>query len=43
MDVLTDVLRVLELKGWISGAMILPPVRYDFSPARLWWEWLSLF
>src|SRR5579859_602813 len=32
MDVLTDVLNTLELKGWISARRELtPPWRYDFA------------
>jgi hypothetical protein len=35
MDVLTDVLGVLELKGWISARRELtPPWRYDFAASQ---------
>lgn len=35
MDVLTDVLNVLELKGWISARQELtPPWRYDFAASQ---------
>lgn len=34
MDVLTDVLNTLELKGWLSSRRELtPPWRYDFAPS----------
>src|SRR5260370_21754534 len=35
MDVLTDVLNALELKGWISARNELaPPWRYDFAGSQ---------
>lgn len=35
MDVLTDVLNTLELKGWLSSRRELAsPWRYDFAPSR---------
>jgi AraC-like DNA-binding protein len=35
MDVLTDVLNMLELKGWLSSRRELaPPWRYDFAASR---------
>ena len=35
MDVLTDVLNALELKGWISARRELtPPWRYDFAASQ---------
>ena len=35
MDVLTDVLNALELKGWLSSRRELaPPWRYDFAASR---------
>lgn len=35
MDVLTDVLNTLELKGWLSSRRELePPWRYDFAPSK---------
>lgn len=35
MDVLTDVLSTLELKGWLSSRRELtPPWRYDFAPSK---------
>jgi len=35
MDVLTDVLKALELKGWISARRELaPPWRYDFASSQ---------
>ncbi|MCB0163990.1 MAG: AraC family transcriptional regulator [Anaerolineae bacterium] len=35
MDVLTDVLNTLELKGWLSSRRELaPPWRYDFAAAK---------
>jgi AraC-like DNA-binding protein len=35
MDVLTDVLNTLELKGWLSSRRELaPPWRYDFAPSQ---------
>src|SRR5258706_6141040 len=35
MDVLTDVLNALELKGWISKRNELaPPWRYDFAASQ---------
>src|SRR5438105_15952811 len=35
MDVLTDVLNALELKGWISARRELtPPWRYNFAPSQ---------
>ncbi|MCI0708800.1 MAG: AraC family transcriptional regulator [Chloroflexi bacterium] len=35
MDVLTDVLNTLELKGWLSSRRELePPWRYDFAASR---------
>jgi AraC-like DNA-binding protein len=35
MDVLTDVLTVLELKGWLSSRRELaPPWRYDFAASK---------
>src|SRR5919202_2436614 len=35
MDVLTDVLNTLELKGWISARRELtPPWRYDFAASQ---------
>jgi hypothetical protein len=36
MDVLTDVLTALELKGWISARRELtPPWRYDFAASQV--------
>lgn len=35
MDVLTDVLNTLELKGWLSSRReLIPPWRYDFAPSK---------
>jgi AraC-like DNA-binding protein len=35
MDVLTDVLNLLELKGWLSSRReLVPPWRYDFAVSR---------
>jgi AraC-like DNA-binding protein len=35
MDVLTDVLNTLELKGWLSSRReLLPPWRYDFAASH---------
>ncbi|MCB0125505.1 MAG: AraC family transcriptional regulator [Caldilineaceae bacterium] len=35
MDVLTDVLNTLEVKGWLSSRRELaPPWRYDFAPSK---------
>jgi AraC-like DNA-binding protein len=35
MDVLTDVLNTLELKGWLSSRReLMPPWRYDFAPTQ---------
>jgi AraC-like DNA-binding protein len=35
MDVLTDVLNTLELKGWLSSRReLLPPWRYDFAASK---------
>lgn len=35
MDVLTDVLNALELKGWISSSReLIPPWRYDFAASQ---------
>src|SRR5438874_10454937 len=35
MDVLTDVLNTLELKGWLSSRRELaPPWRYDFAASQ---------
>ncbi len=35
MDVLTDVLSTLELKGWLSSRReLIPPWRYDFAPSK---------
>jgi AraC-like DNA-binding protein len=35
MDVLTDVLNLLELKGWLSSRReLVPPWRYDFAGSR---------
>jgi len=35
MDVLTDLLNTLELKGWLSSRRELaPPWRYDFAPSK---------
>ena len=35
MDVLTDVLNALELKGWISSRReLVPPWRYDFAASQ---------
>jgi AraC-like DNA-binding protein len=35
MDILTDVLNTLELKGWLSSRRELtPPWRYDFAPSK---------
>jgi hypothetical protein len=35
MDVLTDVLNTLELKGWISARRELtPPWHYDFAASH---------
>ena len=35
MDVLTDVLTTLELKGWLSSRRELaPPWRYEFAPSK---------
>lgn len=35
MDVLTDVLNILELKGWLSSRRELtPPWRYDFAASK---------
>jgi hypothetical protein len=35
MDVLTDVLNTLELKGWLSSRRELtPPWRYDFAASK---------
>jgi AraC-like DNA-binding protein len=35
MDVLTDVLNILELKGWLSSRReLMPPWRYDFAPSK---------
>lgn len=34
MDALTDVLNLLELKGWLSSRReLVPPWRYDFAPS----------
>ncbi|HLY28122.1 MAG TPA: AraC family transcriptional regulator [Aggregatilineales bacterium] len=35
MDMLTDVLNTLELKGWLSSRReLIPPWRYDFAPSK---------
>lgn len=35
MDILTDVLNTLELKGWLSSRReLVPPWRYDFAVSR---------
>jgi AraC-like DNA-binding protein len=35
MDVLTDVLGALELKGWVSSRReLVPPWRYDFVASQ---------
>jgi AraC-like DNA-binding protein len=35
MDVLTDVLNTLELKGWLSSRReLIPPWRYDFAASK---------
>ena len=35
MDVLTDVLNALELKGWISSRReLVPPWHYDFAASQ---------
>jgi len=35
MDILTDVLNTLELKGWLSSRReLLPPWRYDFAASK---------
>lgn len=35
MDVLTDVLTMVELKGWLSSRReLVPPWRYDFAPSQ---------
>lgn len=35
MDILTDVLNMLELKGWLSSRReLVPPWRYDFAGSR---------
>ncbi|MCA9907994.1 MAG: cupin domain-containing protein, partial [Anaerolineae bacterium] len=35
MDTLTDVLNLLELKGWLSSRReLVPPWRYDFAASK---------
>ncbi|MBN9389320.1 MAG: AraC family transcriptional regulator [Chloroflexi bacterium] len=35
MEVLTDLLNTLELKGWLSSRReLVPPWRYDFAPSK---------
>jgi len=35
MDVLTDVLNTVELKGWLSSRReLVPPWRYEFAPSK---------
>ena len=35
MDILTDVLNIMELKGWLSSRReLVPPWRYDFAISR---------